>query len=139
MTKKGLWICTRIDEDDNPIWSRVSQSFELRGMARGAPNAKGETDSWGMLVRFRNHDGKARDVIVGFADLHSDVGPLCGSLADKGMDIERLTPEGSRFRRRACPRTSRNRRSHPPQYRGLRFRAAARSQYRQTDICPTSG
>ena len=112
MTKNALWKLA--DGDEPPM--RVSQPFELLGLARGAPNARGETDSWGVLIRFRNHDGKERDVIIGHADLHADVGPLCGSLADKGMDIERndaarkafatyLLKAGSKVRVTLAPQT----------------------------------
>jgi Domain of unknown function (DUF927) len=93
MSKNGLWKLS--GDDDPPV--RISQSFELLGLARGAPNARGETDSWGTLVRFRNRDDKTRDVIISFADLHADVGPLCGLLADKGMDIERSDPARKAF------------------------------------------
>jgi hypothetical protein len=96
MTSKALWF------SDDAGWVRLSQSFEILGFCRDTPNARGQTDNWGLLLRFSNRDGKERDVIVGAADLHGDVGPLCANLAAKGMDIERGDNQRKLFVRYLC-------------------------------------
>jgi hypothetical protein len=65
---------------------RVSQAFERLGWGREPPNGRGETNGWGVLLRFQNRDGKERDLFVSSASLHGEIGALCASLADAGMD-----------------------------------------------------
>jgi uncharacterized protein (DUF927 family) len=68
---------------------RIAQAFQALGLTREAPDARGETNRWGILIRFRNRDGRQRDAVVSYAELHADLGLLCGELADRGMQIER--------------------------------------------------
>ena len=84
MTKSGLWL-----KDATGQLLRIAQPFEVLGRCRSIPDARGRTNDWGLLIRFRNPDGIEREEIVSAERLHGDLSALCGSLGSAGLDIER--------------------------------------------------
>jgi hypothetical protein len=82
MDEEGLWYSPGLDRH------RVSQSFEILGRCRTAPDVTGRANEWGLLIRYSDADGRSRDEIIPASNLHSDIAALCADLAARGMDIE---------------------------------------------------
>jgi uncharacterized protein (DUF927 family) len=94
MTGNGLFW-----RDDEGRYTWLSQPFIVLGHCRTAPDTRGLTNDWSLLIRFPNKDRALRDEIVSRERLHADLGALCGSLEGAGMDVAADDRERKLFRR----------------------------------------
>jgi putative DNA primase/helicase len=67
---------------DGKRWDRISQGFEVLGLARST-----EDGDWGKVVRFSNADKRIHEEIVTAPMLHNDLKGVIGRLANHGMFI----------------------------------------------------
>ena len=86
MTADGLHVEVEKGRGDNKTRGNecVSAPFEILGACRD-PQGRG----WGKYLRWRDGDGRAHVQHVTDAALQGDPGPVCGSLVDGGLQINR--------------------------------------------------
>lgn len=93
VTERGFSLTeTGLYRRKNKKWDWISQSFEILGLARDARDAHGQSDNWGVLVRFSDKDGAVCEVLVDITALHKDTGMALGALTRQGMDIRCTAP-----------------------------------------------
>jgi uncharacterized protein (DUF927 family) len=73
-------------------WEWIAQPFEILGLTRDTASS-----GWGKLVRFRNADGVAHEIVATLASLHGDVGQSVGPFVEQGMNIKGTAPARRAF------------------------------------------
>ena len=86
MTADGLEVESSTGRGDKRKTTReaVCGPFEILGKSR---NVRG--GDWGLLLRWRDSDGRSHERLVTFAALHGEPAALCQALAADGLHIER--------------------------------------------------
>ncbi len=87
MKPDGLFYEPPGDSDKPPV--RVSAPFEIVAQTRDP-----ESNNWGLLLRWKDHDGKPHEWSIPYSKMHGDAREISGALAEQGL---RCLPNAARL------------------------------------------